>query len=139
MGKEYLPQAQPVSASVEGANVPSAGAEQQSGASLERSPTSGETPGAPQPAIQQVVIPRPAVPQPVPQTTPVADDATAPIDDNPTIANDVDVIEKEWVDRAKQIVAQTKADPHEQEKRVSELQADYLKKRYGKEVQLVSE
>jgi hypothetical protein len=139
MGKEYLPQTQPVSASVEGANIPSVDAEQQSGASLERSPGGGEVPGAPQPAIQQVVIPRPAVPQPVPQATPVADDNTPPADDNPVTANDVDVIEKEWVDRAKLIVAQTKADPHEQEKRVSELQADYLKKRYGKEVQLVSE
>jgi hypothetical protein len=52
----------------------------------------------------------------------------------PTIASDVDVIEKEWVNKAKIIVNQTRQDPYMQEKQVSELQADYLKKRYGKDV-----
>ena len=52
------------------------------------------------------------------------------------IADDVDVIEKEWVDKAKSIVNQTKGDPYHQEKQVSELQADYLKKRYNKSVKL---
>jgi hypothetical protein len=52
------------------------------------------------------------------------------------IADDVDVIEKEWVDKAKLIVNQTKGDPYHQEKQVSQLQADYLKKRYNKTVKL---
>ena len=52
------------------------------------------------------------------------------------LADDVDVIEKEWVDKAKSIVNQTKGDPYHQEKQVSELQADYLKKRYNKSVKL---
>lgn len=55
---------------------------------------------------------------------------------NPAIADDVDVIEKEWVDRAKKIVSATREDPHQQEKEVSKLQADYLFKRYGKQVKL---
>lgn len=56
--------------------------------------------------------------------------------DDPQIADDVDVIEKEWIDKAKRIVSATKADPHQQEKEVSKLQADYLLKRYNKQVKL---
>lgn len=55
---------------------------------------------------------------------------------DPIIADDVDVIEKEWVDKAKRIVSATKADPHQQETEVSKLQADYLLKRYNKNVKL---
>lgn len=54
--------------------------------------------------------------------------------DSPAVADDVDVIEKEWVDRAKKIVEETKDDPHQQEIAVNQLQADYLMKRYGKQV-----
>ncbi len=54
----------------------------------------------------------------------------------PLVADDVDVIEKEWVDRAKKIVNATKNDPREQEKEVSKLQADYLLKRYNKQIKL---
>lgn len=60
-------------------------------------------------------------------------------DDNPVSASDDDVIEKEWVDKAKKVVTQTKDDPYKQEQEVSKLQADYLKKRYGKEVKLASD
>ncbi len=54
----------------------------------------------------------------------------------PIAADDADVIEKEWVDKAKKIVGATKDDPHQQEKEVSKLQADYLMKRYGKQMKL---
>jgi Txe/YoeB family toxin of Txe-Axe toxin-antitoxin module len=57
----------------------------------------------------------------------------------PLTANDDDLIEKEWVQKAKQIVASTKNDPYRQEQEVSKLQADYLQKRYGKEIKLQSE
>lgn len=57
-------------------------------------------------------------------------------DDNPLVANDDDIIEKEWVNKAKQIVKNTKSDPYTQEREVSKLQADYLKKRYGKDVKV---
>lgn len=60
-------------------------------------------------------------------------------DSNPVAASDEDLIEKEWVDKAKKIVAQTRDDPYSQEKEVSKLQADYLKKRYGKEIKLNSD
>jgi hypothetical protein len=54
----------------------------------------------------------------------------------PPVADDVDVIEKEWVDKAKQIVDKTKTDPHQQSREVNMLKADYLKKRYGKEIKV---
>jgi hypothetical protein len=60
----------------------------------------------------------------------------APTNDSPQIADDVDVIEKEWVDKAKRIVSATKADPRKQEHEVSKLQADYLLKRYNKQTKL---
>ena len=53
---------------------------------------------------------------------------------NPAIADDVDVIEKEWVDKAKQIIELTKDNPHQQEREVGKLQQDYMQKRYGKKI-----
>ena len=55
---------------------------------------------------------------------------------NPVIANDNDLIEKEWVTKAKQIVAATREDPHEQNKEISRFKADYLKKRYNKDIKI---
>lgn len=53
---------------------------------------------------------------------------------SPLSASDDDLIEKEWVDKAKKIVSDTKDDPYKREKAVNELQRDYLKKRYGREL-----
>lgn len=54
----------------------------------------------------------------------------------PQIADDNDLIEKEWVLKAKEIVAQTAHDPHLQNKAISRFKADYLKKRYNKDIKL---
>lgn len=84
-------------------------------------------------------LPTPMAPQPVAPAAP-ADDQVAAIDhpanDNPLAADDVDVIEKEWVDRAKKILQDTKDDPYQKEHEVSRLQADYLQKRFGVQVKL---
>ena len=56
--------------------------------------------------------------------------------DTPDLANDVDVIEKEWVDKAKEIVGTTSDDPFKQNHNVSLLKADYMKKRYGKDIKI---
>ncbi len=60
----------------------------------------------------------------------------APAQDStiPDLADDVDVIEKAWVDKAKQIINDTKDDPHAQEKAFEELQIEYHKKRYGRDI-----
>lgn len=75
-------------------------------------------------------VPLPPQVVPVPVMAQPADDATA----NPTIAADDDLIEKEWVDKAKKIIAETRDDPYRREQEVTKLQADYLRKRYGKEL-----
>ena len=77
------------------------------------------------------------LPTPVAISAPTTDvTTTTPVqaDDNPTVAADEDLIEKEWVDKAKKIIADTRDDPHAREQEVGKLQADYLKKRYGKEL-----
>lgn len=70
--------------------------------------------------------------------TPVSDlstivDNTAPTA-NPIVANDDDLIEKEWVDKAKKIVENTKNDPYKREDEVGKLRIDYIKKRFGRDL-----
>lgn len=79
------------------------------------------------------VLPTPVLPIAAPQT--VADDSRTVVhDDTPLLAGDEDLIEKEWVDKAKKIILETKDDPYAMEAAVTKLQADYLKKRYGREL-----
>jgi hypothetical protein len=54
-------------------------------------------------------------------------------------AADLDLIEKEWVIKAKQIVASTHGDPHKQNKEINKIKADYIKKRYNKDIKLTAE
>ncbi len=85
------------------------------------------------------VVAVPALP-PLPTMTPTPV-STQPVvnDKNPIVAADEDLIEKEWIERAKKVVEETKHDPYLQGQQVSQLQADYLKKRYGKIVNVPSE
>ena len=53
---------------------------------------------------------------------------------SPLTAAHEDLIEKEWVDKAKDIITSTLDDPHARGQQVSALQKDYLRKRYGKEL-----
>ncbi len=92
---------------------------------------------APQGSSLQPIVPvaTPLQVMPQPMQSSQVDDLTATSPD-PVIADDVDVIEKEWVDKAKKIVSATKEDPYTQEREVSKLQADYLSKRYNKNLKL---
>ncbi len=54
-------------------------------------------------------------------------------------AEDADLIEKTWVEKAKQIVAQTHGDPYTQNNEINKVKADYIKKRYNKDIKLASE
>jgi len=72
------------------------------------------------------------LPTPVIGNISVAKDTT--IGDTPLVANDDDLIEKEWVDKAKKIVSETRNNPYGREEAVNKLQVDYLKKRYGREL-----
>lgn len=57
----------------------------------------------------------------------------------PVIADDTDLIEKEWVEKAKEIVARTRQDPYEQNKEVERMKADYMKKRYNKDIKITED
>lgn len=94
---------------------------------------SGPTDPAPQVQVATTPPPLPQIQQPAPQAPQVA------VDDNPAVAADDDLIEKEWVDKAKKVIAETKHDPYLQEQAVSRLQADYLQKRYNKSVKVPGE
>jgi len=71
-----------------------------------------------------------------PATPPVA---TPVPSNNPAVASDNDLIEKEWVAKAKEIVNKTKHDPHLETKEISLFRADYLKKRYNKELKVAEQ
>lgn len=91
---------------------------------------------APQPgstaSIDMVALPQApatsAPPQPD-QKTPVGPLSPATAD---LKADDADLIEKEWVERAKSVVSQTHDDPHRQKSEVSKVKADYIQKRFNK-------
>lgn len=86
------------------------------------------------PAVTPLPVPLPtSIPLPSPvQSQPSV--VTPLADDTPSVAGDDDLIEKEWVDKAKKIIAETKDDPYRREREVGRLQADYLQKRYNKTI-----
>lgn len=103
-------------------------------ATPEKMSTAGDRVNQSGPAQQ--VVPSVNLPQPIAPATAVVsssdDNNIQASDSNPAVADDVDVIEKVWVQKAKSIVSQTKSDPHKQEDEVSKLQTDYQMKRFGK-------
>jgi hypothetical protein len=54
--------------------------------------------------------------------------------DVPEVANDIDLIEKEWVQKAKAIVQSTQGDPYLQNKQINRMKVEYIKKRYNKDI-----
>ncbi|MBC7546714.1 hypothetical protein H7171_03140 [Candidatus Saccharibacteria bacterium] len=85
-----------------------------------------------------------------PQSQPVSGASSQPTDqksfsndvrpttqnDVPNTAEDNDLIEKVWVRGAKDIVNKTCNDPHIQSKELNSYKAEYIKKRYGKDIKL---
>jgi hypothetical protein len=52
------------------------------------------------------------------------------------VADDVDVMEKEWVERAKKVIAMTSQDPYTESKEIAKLKASYMKQRFKKDIPL---
>lgn len=65
----------------------------------------------------------------------------APTDDRiaTASADDEDVIEKEWVSKAKAIVDNTKDNPNAQSKELGKFKAEYIKKRFNKDMKTAKE
>ncbi|MBC7582030.1 hypothetical protein H7097_04165 [Aeromicrobium sp.] len=59
-----------------------------------------------------------------------------PVGSTPEAAADTDRIEKEWVTKTEQILLTTRDDPYEQARQLATLKADYMRKRYNKEIKL---
>lgn len=85
-------------------------------------------------APQMAPPPAAALPTPVvaPDDTTTTSDSPAPDQSTPLVAADEDLIEKEWVDKAKKVISETKDDPYRRETEVKKLQVEYIRKRYGK-------
>lgn len=97
-------------------------------------------------AVPKVTVPGqiigsidPVMPQ-IPTAVTVTDPSLqVPMTSTPGIADDADLIEKEWVEKAKSIVAQTKNDPRQQNFEMSKIKAEYMKQRYNKDLKLSPE
>jgi hypothetical protein len=77
------------------------------------------------------------IPLPTPPPMPVKSPVSSSTQDNPAQASDdSDLIEKEWVNKAKQIVEQTKDSPYQQSEELTVFKADYMKKRYNRAIKL---
>ena len=104
--------------------------EQYGGQSIEQGKQLPATPALP-------VVDAASLAQPIPQE-PTSPQTTQQTSDDaimagvPSIAGDDDLIEKEWVDKLKSLIALTEGNPHERARVIAQLQADYLKKRYNK-------
>jgi len=68
------------------------------------------------------------------------DSANAVVPTTNNVVNDVkddgDLIEKEWVDKAKKIVENNRHDPFKQSEELTVFKADYMKKRYNKNIKV---
>ncbi|HVX56221.1 MAG TPA: hypothetical protein VHA37_00685, partial [Candidatus Saccharimonadales bacterium] len=53
-----------------------------------------------------------------------------------TVVDDGDVVEKDWVDKARRIVQANRNDPYKQSEELTLFRAAYMKKRFGKDIKL---
>jgi hypothetical protein len=106
------------------------GREKQAERAIEQRPATDNTPA------KQA----PQVPQQAPAQQPAQqDNSQGPAQDASSqskglVADDVDLIEKQWVEKAKVIVSQTRDDPYKQKNEMSKFKSDYIKKRFNKTI-----
>ncbi len=92
------------------------------------------------PPVPTSVTPSPILP-PIAPPLPIVNvsNAQSLAPDVPELAEDSDLIEQEWVNKAKAIVERTREDPHLQNKEINKFKADYIKKRYNREIKVSEE
>lgn len=117
---------------------------------VEQNPAVGSTPEAAPAGVEQQPVPalQPASPAAAMPTFSVPEPQNVP---TPAASNDVsatttsvvlnapddgDLIEKEWVNKAKAIVEATRDDPYQQSEQLTVFKADYMKKRYDKTIKV---
>ena len=92
-----------------------------------------------QPAASRATSPTPPVVAPATTTTTTTDDDKAPSHYEAEIAKlpaeDSGSIEKEWIEKADEIVAKTSSDPFSEDEAQHSLSRAYLKKRFNLEIE----
>ena len=108
----------------------------------EQAPSGAEVPmqvNEQAPRAAQAGAAMPVIPMPIQPQLPVAPQGSA-VPHSPTASlqasDDNDLIEKEWVNKAKQIVERTRDDPYKQSEALTVVKVDYMKKRYNKTLKL---
>lgn len=100
----------------------------------------GQTEAAPTKKSPQFPASAPSSPPPIPSTQQQGGSGNTSKSHTDHLsslpADDVDLIEKQWVERAKSIVAQTRDDPYKQKNELSKEKVDYIKKRFNKTIPL---
>jgi hypothetical protein len=86
-------------------------------------------------ATMPTAIPLPIVPA-TPVTQPVSGASSTTQSMAASATDDTDLIEKEWVVKAKEIVERTADDPYRQSEELTAVKADYMKQRYNKIIKL---
>lgn len=102
-------------------------------AAYETATAPAATAAAGNPLMPAMTLPVPSAPLPLVAQGSVVNTAS---NANPAVADDADLIEKEWVQKAKDIIKQTQSDPHVQSKELNIFKADYMQKRYNKVLKL---
>lgn len=117
---------------------PAEGAESAKIPAEQAKPATEATPGKQAtPAALQLPVVLPDAPVVVPVSPTQDDSSVSPVSSPKTSklpADDKNLIEKQWVQKAKEIVAETKNDPYKQKNEMSKAKADYIQKRFKKTV-----
>lgn len=114
----------------QGASVPGLAPAEQAPASPEMAPTQA-APAQPAPVPQMPALPTMPAQTAVPIATDNASQSVVPV-----AIDDTDLIEKEWVTKAKQIVDSNREDPYKQSEEMNLFRADYMQKRYNKTIKV---
>lgn len=85
----------------------------------------------PPPTNSGIAPPPPVV---TPTVPPPAGSLSSPPAAVPAAAANLDVIEREWVNRIMQIIRDTQGDPYAQEAAFEQAQIEYLEKQHGKQI-----
>ena len=67
---------------------------------------------------------------------PAADDNASTQSDHRSQSDDSDRIDPVWINKTKAVISQTRNDPYEQKVQMSKVKAEYIKKRFNKQVKL---
>lgn len=109
--------------------------------------SSNNNPGVPPPTPSNQATPATLPLATIPLPLPATPSSSPPLSQQPLqtataqalsfqVADDKDVIEPEWVNKAKSIVDQTSDDPYKQSEELTVFKADYMQKRYNKTIKL---